>query len=280
MESRSFLYSGENILLGEKNASIRITCEQQFPEYFTEKRIYHVPSTAKQLIIDYLEFIKNKTCSDKYCLTNVIGGIQEKVLKTSVFPVYEPFSIKERITGNHIEVSILPEAHLSIDEKNIIVSINGFRMKKKNKKYTLRVSQIEEINSPLSITIFHNQISYTKALSCSLPKDFLYLLSVKTIKEKKFVRLSLFRNDLLSEYSVDILNPVYTGEELIVGSSDIPYSAGCLAVSSSTPSMTIIDPDQITELFFEVLKEKENETYMFCVRVNGFLIFFKIKFKK
>ncbi|KAI5191098.1 hypothetical protein NEMIN01_1367 [Nematocida minor] len=288
--------------LSRESAQIAEGQERRSSEYISGNRAYYIPCDAECIQFDYLEFSKTSDCSETYCLSNVINNAEEVILKTEIYKVVPPVQVIEKIQGNYLIVTVIPDKSLSHEaHSKSIVSINGVRMVFKNSSYKLKLLKIPDWSQPVRISVDFEQVHYSRPSSLSLPADFMYSIGLKRVDEKYFVKLTLCRLLAIS-YHIVILNPLLQSSEeerakdsteepdhtektpknnsIIKLSSEhsVDISVLDLEVGSSASEITIDSPDAVTELLLEVRKKKNSgKVHLFAIKVNDYPIEFCIK---
>ncbi|KAI5186983.1 hypothetical protein NEHOM01_1841 [Nematocida homosporus] len=276
METRSFVYNGESVVVETIYDGVRVTAGEGEGEYLVGNGLYQVPEKVASIRIEHLEFIRDKVCPGGYCLTNAAEISQELVVCSREVPVRVPFVVTERMCGNYLQVQVRADKGLGLGRKgrsvvreDVVVSINGHRMSRGKKRYMLRISELDHFNSILWVSVSYGQIQYTKEAKIKLPLDFMYTIGTKRLGDKRFVRLCLFKATNLSQYEVELLNPL--GEKAGYGRT------GSLGVRAPEKKFTVQDLDCCTELFFEVIKLQDRARFWFAAEINGVKIELPLK---
>ncbi|KAI5135515.1 hypothetical protein NEAUS07_1209 [Nematocida ausubeli] len=266
-------------------------------EYISGNRPYYIPCTAQIIRFDYLEFLKSIECPEHYCISNVINNTEEVILKSELFSVVPPFQIVEKVQGNYLIVSVIPDKALAYSlSDQPTLSINGNRMEYKgNSLYKIKLLQIADWSGPFHISVDFEQIHYTRELSLSLPNEFMYSVGLKKIEKKTFIKLTLCRVQAAS-YEIVILNPLVGETAQSPAEESSPpikqtsldmdmsneycadVSAMDLLVGASNAEIFIDSPDAVTEILLEVQKrDSSKQQYVFSAKVNNYLIEFFVK---
>ncbi|EIJ93183.1 uncharacterized protein NEPG_02139 [Nematocida parisii ERTm1] len=266
-------------------------------EYITGNRPYCIPCSVVAVKFEYLEFSKSIECPESYCLSNVINNAEEVVLKSEIFSVVPPFQLIEKIQGNYILVTAVPDGALCSSSSDIpVISINGRRMvHKENGVYKIKLLKISDWSVPIYISADFGQIHYTRKSSLVLPNDFMYSIGLKRIKEKFFIKLTLCRT-LANSYKIIIMNPLM-GDEYsepvetlhtnsledaldveMLDEQSIDISVQDLLVGALKHETIIDSPDTVTEILLQIQKKSSlKRNHLFSAKVNDFPIEFFIK---
>ncbi|KAH9385184.1 uncharacterized protein NEMAJ01_0080 [Nematocida major] len=264
-------------------------------EYIGGSRAYYISSASQAVRFDYLEFLRKPECPEKYCISNVINSTEEVVLKSETFSVVPPFQIVERIQGNYIYATLVPDRFLSPEARSTsVVSVNGVRMKYDGSSYKAKLLQIRDWSTPLHISVDFGQIQYSRPSSIHLPSEFMYSIGIKQIGNQHFAKLVLSRTTA-SSYEILILNPLISQDPSVrspvlhnAGSNtsvvkispevSVDISALDLMVGAASSDITIESPDAVTEILFKLEKRPPaRQQYLLAMQVNSYPIEFCVK---
>ncbi|KAI5190789.1 hypothetical protein NECID01_1156 [Nematocida sp. AWRm77] len=314
MKTRDFLYNGECVFVYTTYDGVKLSSGKGTCEYILGNRMYQVASNVDSITIEHVEFSKDKTCTEPYCVSSVINSAEENIVQSRKLSVVPPFSIEERIRGNHLEVVLVPDKDLPAESAcSAVVCANGVRMEHRNGRYYAKLTKLGLGQNFLFIGVSYQQIQYVTKSLLSFPDEFVYTVGMKRVGTRRFIRVVLCRADSLSRYAIRLLNPLYGSCADVAApgrttSADIstpdtpnlpitpstPDTPGTtknlpknLLVCASTDVLEIEEPDKVTELFFEVRSvsgEKLSRQALgpgskatFSLEVNGFPVHFTFK---
>ncbi|OAG28852.1 hypothetical protein NEDG_00991 [Nematocida displodere] len=207
---RDFLYNGECVFIDSVYDSVKLTKEDGEVEYTMPHQMYSVSATDKTLKMEEISFVKDNACSEKYCLSAVVNGVEEVSVCLKTLRVRAPFAIEEKVSGNYALVFLAPDKGLPSEAAyQSDVALNGIKMAFKNGRYQLKLSQMEDLGPVPLVTVCFGQIQYSLPSTLSLPLTFKYIVEMQRIGRQRFIRLTLLKSEALTKYKISLLNPLF-----------------------------------------------------------------------
>lgn len=279
---------------------------------FLRGSLFRVPMGAEYLTIEHLEYEKPEECTEKYCLANTVPMLVEKVVHRRKLAVIEPFTVRERVNGNYIEVEVekheyasrTPNEQINITEHAPPPVFGRCRMQPHNGKYRIPVQAYDEATRGMKkyITVFARGIEYAVESRLKVPRGFFYKLKAKRLNDREyFIYITLRMRKYLEEYNICLDNPIQkekymyrlkkkpfagSGKEASLDSDSEPQEQTAKYVQSKTHTLyveypdkriKICNPENTTEVCLKTLAVKKRTHQHFHIRVNGYPISFRFR---
>lgn len=252
---RDFLYNGEQVLIDTVHDATKVITSSKGVTYNLPNAHYVVDSETTSLEIQHMVFrSKRLRCGDPYCIVSNSEecSVDEELVRRDLFRVVNPFSVRERLVGNRIQVRVAPsEQGPEAGADGLLVALNGVQMDQKGRcTYSVKLNQLDDDGLDELVYAVHarsHNVQCTYPSKIALPRDFRYVVSVKQQAGRFFLRIVLYkRNSALERYVI-----VFRGR-------------------ADNPEMVIDGPDELVEVFAEFVPREAGARKSWAdVSING-----------